>query len=95
MRALRAYETKTQTAIDRYLRFIQNFYRREFLEMLLHPEPAHPIYMAIVRVLGGNVFSSRADRMMLAAFFALVRLQKRFHFAPPIAWDSLPAPASV
>ena len=95
MRALRMYETKTQTAIDRYLRFIRNFYRREFLEMLLHPEPARPIYMAIVRVLGGNVFSSRRDRIMLGLFFTLVRLQKRFHFAPPIKWESLPAPASV
>ena len=94
MRALRMYETKTQTAIDRYLRFIRNFYRREFLEMLLHPEPARPIYMAIVRVLGGNVFSSRRDRIMLGLFFMLVRLQKRFHFAPPIKWESLPTPAS-
>jgi flavin-dependent dehydrogenase len=92
MRALRRYESRTQTAINRYLRFIEHFYRREFLEMLLHPEPARPIYLAIVRVLGGNVFSSRFDRLMLAVFFALVRLQKRFRFAPPIAWESLPAP---
>lgn len=95
MRSLRAYETKTQTAINRYLRFIQNFYRREFLEMLLHPEPSKPIYMAIVRVLGGNVFSSRLDRAMLGIFFGLVRFQNRFGFAPKIAWENLPAPASV
>lgn len=94
-RALRTYEKNTQTAIDRYLRFIRNFYRREFLEMLLHPHPPRPIFLAIVRVLGGNVFSSRADRMMLAAFFTMVRLQKRFNFAPPIAWDSLPTAATV
>ena len=95
MRALRSYESKTQTAINRYLRFIQNFYRREFLEMLLHPDPPRPMFLAIVRVLGGNVFSSRLDRMMLAVFFGMVRLQKRFRFAPPIAWDSLPSAASV
>jgi len=95
MRALNAYQTKTQTAIDRYLRFIENFYRREFLEMLLHPEPHRLMYMAIIRVLGGNVFSSRFDRTLLNLFFGLVRLQKRFRFAPPIEWESLPAPASV
>jgi len=95
LRSLQRYERKTQTAINRYLRFIENFYRREFLEMLLHPEPAKPIYMAIVRVLGGNVFSSRWDRTLLAVFFGLVRLQKRFRFAPPIAWESLPGAASV
>ena len=95
MRALRRYETKTQTAIDRYLRFIENFYRREFLEILLAPSPPRPIFLAIVRILGGNVFSSRRDRMMLAAFFGLVRLQKRFGIAPSIEWDSLPAAATV
>jgi flavin-dependent dehydrogenase len=95
MRALRSYESKTQTAINRYLRFIQNFYRREFLEMLLHPDPPRRMFLAIVRVLGGNVFSSRLDRMMLGMFFTMVRLQKRFRFAPPIAWDSLPSAASV
>src|SRR2546423_1916151 len=73
-RALRAYETKTQVAIDRYLRFIENFYRREFLEMLLHPNPARPIYLAIVRVLGGNVFSPRLDRARRATLFTLVRV---------------------
>ena len=95
MRALRRYETKTQTAIDRYLRFIENFYRREFLEILLAPSPPRPIFLAIVRILGGNVFSSRRDRLMLAAFFGLVRLQKRFGIAPSIEWDSLPAAATV
>jgi FADH2-dependent halogenase len=95
MRALKTYESKTQTAIDRYLRFIENFYRREFLEMLLHPDPPRPMFLAIVRVLGGNVFSSRVDRMMLAAFFGMVRLQRRMRFAPPIAWESLPSAATV
>jgi len=95
MRALRRYESKTQTAIDRYLQFIQNFYRREFLEMLLHPEPQRQMFLAIVRMLGGNVFQSRFDRMMLRAFFTMVRFQRRMKFAPPIPWESLNAPASV
>jgi flavin-dependent dehydrogenase len=94
MRALRTYETKTQIAINRYLRFIENFYRREFMEMLLHPDPPRPMYMAIVRMLGGNVFSSSFDRAMLGIFFTMVRLQNRFGFAPRIAWSALPSAAS-
>jgi 2-polyprenyl-6-methoxyphenol hydroxylase-like FAD-dependent oxidoreductase len=95
MAALVRYQTKTQTAIDRYLRFIENFYRREFLEMLLHPDPPHLMYMAIVRMLGGNVFSSRIDRIMLSIFFTLVRMQNRFGFAPRIEWNALPGAAPV
>jgi flavin-dependent dehydrogenase len=95
MRALLRYQTKTQTAINRYLRFIENFYRREFLEMLLHPDPPHAMYMAIVRMLGGNVFSSRIDRIMLSIFFTLVRLQNRFGFAPRIEWNALPGAAPI
>jgi FADH2-dependent halogenase len=95
MRGLLRHQRKTQTAIDRYLRFIENFYRRPFIEMLLHPDPPHAMYMAIVRMLGGNVFSSRFDRMMLAIFFSLVRLQDRFGFAPRIEWSALPGAASM
>jgi len=94
MRGLRTYETKTQIAINRYLRFIENFYRHEFMEMLLHPDPPRPMYMAIVRMLGGNVFSSFFDRAMLGIFFTMVRLQNRFGFAPRIKWSALPSAAS-
>jgi flavin-dependent dehydrogenase len=93
MRGLLRYQRKTQTAIDRYLRFIENFYRRPFVEMLLHPNPPRTMFLAIVRLLGGNVFSSRFDRMMLAIFFSLVRLQDRFGFAPRIEWSALPGAA--
>ena len=95
MRGLLRYQQKTQTAIDRYLRFIENFYRRPFMEMLLHPDPPRTMFMAIVRLLGGNVFSSRFDRMMLAIFFSLVRLQDRFGFAPRIEWSALPGAAGM
>ena len=95
MQGLTRYQKQTQTAIDRYLRFIENFYRREFLEMLLHPAPPPRMYLAIVRMLGGNVFASPVDLMMLAIFFALVRLQNRFGFAPRIEWNALPGAAGM
>lgn len=90
MRGLLRYQRKTQTAIDRYLRFIENFYQRPFIEMLLHPDPPRLMFLAIVRLLGGNVFSSRFDRVMLTIFYSLVRLQDRFGFAPRIEWSALP-----
>jgi hypothetical protein len=95
MRALRRYARDSQVSIDRYFRFINYFYQREFLEVFLSPDPPRGFFLPIVRVLGGNVASSRADRIRLALFFTLVKLQKRWAFAPRIEWDALPAPASM
>jgi geranylgeranyl reductase family protein len=98
MKSLCAYERLMQRAIDKYFRFIDNFYQPEFLEVFLHPQPKFGLIRAIVGVLGGNVFvTTRADSMRTALFFALVRLQKwrRGVIAPPIAWDTLPSAASV
>jgi flavin-dependent dehydrogenase len=96
MTALRNYERKTQRAIDKYLQFIESFYRPEFLEVFLHPQPRFGLFRAIVGILGGNVFASRQERMRLALFFLLVKLQKwRGVIAPRIGWDALPAPASM
>jgi flavin-dependent dehydrogenase len=95
MAALRRYERDSQTSIDRYFRFIERFYSREFLEVFLAPDPPRGFFLPIVRVLGGNVFSSRADRIRLALFFAIVKLQKRWPVAPRIEWDALPSAASM
>ena len=95
MTPLRKYERRMQSAIDKYFRFIANFYRREFLEVFLHPQPKFGMIEAIVGVLGGNVFSARQKPFRLALFFGLVKLQKwRGMIAPPIEWDALPAAAS-
>jgi flavin-dependent dehydrogenase len=94
MRPLRRYERKVQRAISRYFQFIANFYRREFMEVLLHPDPMWTIYRAVVGMLGGNVFAVKKDMWLLRVFFFLVRLQKwSGAVAPRIAWNALPAPA--
>ncbi len=95
MKLLRRYERESQVSIDRYFQFIANFYRREFLEVFLSPDPPRLFFFPIIRVLGGDVLSSWLDRMRLALFFRLVALQKRWAFSPRIAWDALPPPASV
>jgi flavin-dependent dehydrogenase len=96
MRELRRYERDMSGALAKYLRFIENFYRREFLEVFMQPSSRFGLIKPIVGLLAGNVFASRGDGFKLAIFFALVRLQKRFgKVAPRIAWERLPAPASV
>ncbi|HEY8848813.1 MAG TPA: NAD(P)/FAD-dependent oxidoreductase [Thermoanaerobaculia bacterium] len=96
MRPLRSYERTVKRALGKYFRFIENFYRREFLEVFMQPSERLGLMRTIVGILAGNVFSGRRDRLKLELFFALVRLQKRFgSIATRIEWERLPAAASV
>lgn len=96
MRLLRRYARDMSGALRRYFRFISHFYRREFLEVFLQPKADFGLIQVIVGILAGNVFTRRGDRIKLALFFALVRIQRRRPvIAPRIEWDSLPAAPSV
>jgi hypothetical protein len=97
MRSLRRYERSVNGALHRYFRFITNFYRREFLEVFMQPQMKFGLLPAIVGVLAGNIFTKKlSDRMRLELFFTLVRIQRLSGvIAPRIAWERLPAAASV
>ncbi|HEY5610659.1 MAG TPA: NAD(P)/FAD-dependent oxidoreductase [Thermoanaerobaculia bacterium] len=91
MKELKRYRAMLQRGLNRYLGFITNFYRREFLEIFLQPAPHFGMLQAIVGVLAGDVFERRRNRWKLVLFFALVRAQRMFGvIAPKIAWDKLP-----
>jgi len=94
MKLLQRYTRDSQVSIDRYFRFISNFYKREFLEIFLSPDPPRTFFFPIIRALGGNVLSSPLDRVRLALFFKVVALQKYWPIAKRIDWDAMPAPAS-
>jgi flavin-dependent dehydrogenase len=95
-RLLRQYERDMTGALTKYFRFISNFYRHEFLEVFLQPNPSSRLIRAIVGVLAGNIFNKHRDRLQLGAFFLLVQLHKwRRSIAPRIDWDSLPAAADA
>lgn len=96
LRRLKRYERQLSSALSKYLRFINHFYRREFLEIFLRPQERFGLLPVIVGLLAGNVFSARRGRMKFELFFALVAIQKRRKvIADPIAWDALPAAATV
>lgn len=95
MAKLETYERDMGRGLDRYLKFIEHFYRREFLEVFLQPSERFGLLNAIVGVLAGNIFQPRDNRFKLALFFALVKLQKWPGLtARRIAWESLPAAAA-
>ncbi|HEX3579381.1 MAG TPA: NAD(P)/FAD-dependent oxidoreductase [Thermoanaerobaculia bacterium] len=95
MRLLNRYDRSFESAMNKYFRFIANFYRREFLEVFLQPKTDYGLIPVITGILAGNIFETQ-DRLKLALFFFFVRLQKMFGvIAPPIAWEELPGPASM
>jgi len=95
MRLLRRYDRSFQSAMNKYFRFIVNFYRREFLEVFLQPKTDYGLIPVITGILAGNIFVTN-NRWKLALFFFFVRAQKMFGvIARPIAWEKLPGPASV
>ena len=95
MRLLRRYDRSFQSAMNKYFRFIANFYRREFLEVFLQPKTDYGLIPVITGILAGNIFVTNS-RWKLALFFFFVRAQKLFGvIAPPIAWEELPGPATV
>jgi flavin-dependent dehydrogenase len=95
MRLLRCYERSFHGALNKYFRFISNFYRREFLEVFLQPKADYGLIPVITGILAGNIFATH-NRAKLVLFFFFVRMQKISGvIAPPIAWEELPGPASM
>jgi flavin-dependent dehydrogenase len=96
MAALNGYQRELTRGLDKYLRFIEYFYDREFLEVFFNPTEKFGLLEAIVGVLAGNIFARRNGRLRLALFFFLVKLQKwRGLIAPRISWETVPAAASA
>ena len=76
------YERTVNKAMDVYLRFVNAWYTKEFIEIFLHPQDILQIPPAVNAVLGGNIGTSWAVRWRMELFYFLVRLQKRFALAP-------------
>jgi geranylgeranyl reductase family protein len=76
------YERQFNYAMDVYVRFVNAWYKKEFIEVFLHPQDILQIPPAVNAMLGGNVFSSLAVRWRMWVFYSLVFLQKYFPLCP-------------
>src|SRR4051794_36101415 len=72
------YERNINQAMDVYLRFVDAWYSKEFIEVFLHPQDLFQIPPAVNAVLGGNIGDSFAIKWRMWIFYMLVRLQKYF-----------------
>jgi flavin-dependent dehydrogenase len=76
------YERNINKAMDVYLRFVDAWYSKEFIEVFLHPQDLFQIPPAVNAVLGGNIGDSFAIKWRMWVFYTLVRLQKYFPLCP-------------
>jgi len=76
------YRRTINRAMDVYLRFVNAWYSKEFIEVFLNPQEMMQIPQAVNAVLGGNVGTSWAIRWRMSIFYLLVWLQKYVPLSP-------------
>jgi flavin-dependent dehydrogenase len=76
------YERNINKAMDVYLRFVDAWYSKEFIEVFLHPQDLFQIPPAVNAVLGGNIGDSFAIKWRMWIFYLLVRIQKYIALCP-------------
>ena len=81
-RLFKRYERAVNRAMDIYLRFVNAWYTKEFIEVFLAPRDVFDLPPAVNAVLGGNVGNSFAIRWRMWVFYFLVWLQKRYPIVP-------------
>jgi flavin-dependent dehydrogenase len=95
------YERAVNRAMDVYLRFVNAWYTKEFIEVFLAPRKRNALGLApaVNAVLGGNVGSSFPIRWRMWVFYFLVWLQRRYPISPRLTLvpkaDEAVAPAQT
>jgi flavin-dependent dehydrogenase len=76
------YERAVNRAMNVYLRFVNAWYTKEFIEVFLAPRNVLGLAPAVNAVLGGNVGNSFPIRWRMWVFYFLVWLQRHHPIAP-------------
>jgi FADH2-dependent halogenase len=79
------YDRLVNRAMDVYLRFVDAWYSKEFIEVFLYPQQVLQIPPAVNAVLGGNIGNRFAIRWRMELFYLIVRLQKRWPLCPRLS----------
>jgi len=76
------YERLLRRVMKGYLRFVDAWYSKEFIEVFLYPQDILQIPPAVNAVLGGNIAGTFAIRWRLAVFYFIVWLQRYLPLCP-------------
>lgn len=83
-RECRAYTKEVSSWMNLYGRLIRSFYDRAGFEIFMHPLPYFQIPRSIGHLVGGRLDLPLPQRLRVAAFGAICRLQRLFNIAPAI-----------
>jgi geranylgeranyl reductase family protein len=81
-RLFRRYARALNRAMDIYLRFVNAWYTKEFIEVFLAPRDVFGLPPAVNAVLGGNIGNSFAIRWRMWVFYFIVWVQKYYPIVP-------------
>lgn len=76
------YERLLRRVMKSYLRFVDAWYSKEFIEVFLYPQDVLQIPPAVNAVLGGNISGSFAIRWRMSVFYFIVWLQRYLPLCP-------------
>ena len=76
------YEKLLRRVMKGYLRFVDAWYSKEFIEVFLYPQDVLQIPPAVNAVLGGNISGSFAIRWRMSVFYFIVWLQRYLPLCP-------------
>ena len=76
------YERAVNRAMDVYLRFVDAWYTKEFIEVFSAPSDFFDLPPAVNAVLGGNIGTSFQIKWRMWVFYFLVWLQRYFPIVP-------------
>jgi flavin-dependent dehydrogenase len=81
-RLFEKYERLLRRVMKGYLRFVDAWYSKEFIEVFFYAQDVLKIPPAVNAVLGGNISGSFAIRWRMSAFYFIVWLQRYLPLCP-------------
>jgi flavin-dependent dehydrogenase len=76
------YGKRVNRAMDVYLRFVNAWYTKEFIEIFSAPRPVLNLPPAVNAVLGGNIGNEFAIKWRMWVFYFLVWVQRHYPIVP-------------
>jgi flavin-dependent dehydrogenase len=81
------YEREVRRVMNLYLRFVTNWYKPQFIEVITHPVKRFQLAPAVNSVLAGNLKSSFGVWWRMQVFYLVVFLQRYIPLCPRLSLD--------
>ncbi|HEY1174403.1 MAG TPA: NAD(P)/FAD-dependent oxidoreductase [Verrucomicrobiae bacterium] len=93
--AFSRYERSVNRVMDLYLRFVNNWYKPHFGEIITHPVDKLSIPATVNTVLAGNLSNSFSIWWRMQIFYFIVFLQKYLPVCPRVPSQRKPVPSAM